>query len=119
MNVSEELQQAIDDSRARLRSGFPLWLRPFLIRDVGAITIGRHIYVKATFGEDGLERLLRHEIEHVRQINRLGFVRFYIRYGVEYARNRLAGMKSYEAYRSISFERDALAAEQVHTNLDV
>jgi hypothetical protein len=119
MNPGEELQKAIDDSRAMLRSGFPGWLRPFVLRDVAAITIGRRVYVSASVAQDGLERLLRHEIEHVRQISRLGFARFYVRYGFEYVRNRLAGMKSYEAYRSISFEREAFAAEEQHRNLDV
>ena len=119
MNLGEELQKSIDDSGALLRSGFPGWLRLFVKRDVAAITIGRRVYVGASVERDGLERLLRHEIEHVRQIGRLGSARFYVRYGFEYLRNRLAGMNSYEAYRSVSLEREAFAAEELNTNLDV
>lgn len=89
------------------------------MRGVAAITIGRRIYVNASIAPEGLERLLCHEIEHVRQINRVGFIRFYTRFGLEYVRNRRAGMKSYDAYRNISFEIDAFAGEEAHSNLDV
>src|SRR2546430_2323559 len=58
-----------------------------------------------------LEPLLRHEYAHVRQIERRGVVRFYVRYAVEYAMNRLRGMRHDTAYRAISFEREAFAAE--------
>ncbi len=75
--------------------------------------------MNASIPTEGLERLLRHEIEHVRQINRVGFIWFYTRFGLEYMRNRRAGMESYDAYRNVSFERDAFAAEEAHTNLDV
>ena len=90
----------------RIRIGFPWWLRPFLMRGVDAITIGRRIYMNC---DD--ETLLRHELVHVRQIEDVGVIRFYSRYVVEYVRNRRSGMSSHEAYSNISFEKEALDAE--------
>jgi hypothetical protein len=119
MKLTDEVQRALDDSGARVRFRFPLWLRPVVMRDIAAITVGRRIYVDASIAPEALERLLRHEIEHVRQISKVGFLRFYLRYGLEYVRNRRAGMKPWDAYRNVSFEREAFAAEDVHTNLDV
>jgi hypothetical protein len=57
------------------------------------------------------ERLLRHELTHVRQVIALGVFRFYWRYLKEYIRNLRAGMSSSQAYRNISFELEATAAE--------
>ena len=91
----------------RIRVGFPWWLRPFVMRGVDGITIGRRIYVVR---HD--EILLRHEIAHVQQIARAGFVRFYWTYVIEYFRNRRRGMSRHDAYRNISFEREAVAAEK-------
>src|SRR5690242_20220765 len=106
MTLPPELLQTISDSRARVRFSFPWWLRPFLMRGVDGITIGRRIYMNC---ED--ETLLRHELVHVRQIARVGVIRFYSRYVVEYIRNRRRGMSSHDAYAHISFEKEALDAE--------
>ncbi|MGZ7030746.1 MAG: hypothetical protein ACXVIJ_02140 [Thermoanaerobaculia bacterium] len=97
----------------RITNSFPWWLRPFLQRSVVAITLGRRIYVSARVTGEHLERLLRHEIAHVHQVNRLGAVRFYWRYVREYIALRRSGLKSYEAYRKISFEEEATAAEEL------
>jgi len=94
----------------RVRIGFPWWLRPFLMRGVDGITIGRRVYISR---ED--EILLRHELAHVKQIVENGVLRFYWRYLVEYLRGRRAGMSSAEAYRHISFEVEAVAAEKLVT----
>jgi len=94
--------------------GFPWWMRPFLARGVAAITIGRRIWVdvgRASARPDGLKSVLRHERVHVRQMRDLGVLRFLWLYLREYFRNRLAGMSSDDAYRNISFEREAFAAE--------
>ena len=90
----------------RIRIGFPWWLRPFLMRGVDGIAIGRRVYVAR---DD--EVLIRHELAHVEQIARIGFFRFYARYLMEYIRNRRSGMSSHDAYRHISFEREAIDAE--------
>ena len=91
---------------------FPWWLRPFVIRGVAGITLGRRIYIEGS----NAAAILRHELVHVRQIQSLGLWRFYWRYVREYAANRWRGLPSGEAYRRISLEREAFAAE-VEENL--
>ncbi|HEU4520455.1 MAG TPA: DUF4157 domain-containing protein, partial [Thermoanaerobaculia bacterium] len=83
-----------------------------LMRGVAGITLGRRIYVAPHVAGKQLERLLRHELAHVAQIARHGLIAFYWRYIVEYVRHRRAGLSSAEAYRNISFEKEALAAEE-------
>jgi len=77
-------------------------------RGVAAITMGRRIYIAV--GEES-DTLLRHELAHVRQAEELGVVRFLLRYVAEYIRNRRIGMRHEAAYRAISFEVEAFAAE--------
>ena len=111
MILPEVLQRAVADSGARLRFRYPWWLRPFLQRGVAAITLGRRVYFAPDLPPQKIERFLRHELVHVRQIARLGLVRFYWQYVVEYIRLRRRGMNNAEAYRNISFEIEAAAAE--------
>jgi hypothetical protein len=54
----------------------------------------------------------------VRQIERVGLLRFYWRYLREYVANRRAGMPPPEAYRRISFEQEALIIERSVTAED-
>lgn len=86
---------------------FPWWLRPFLLRGVAGVTLGRRVYIEGP----NVEGILRHELVHVRQIQRLGMLRFYWSYAREYVSNRLSGMDSGEAYRRISLEEEAFAEE--------
>lgn len=83
-------------------------MRPFLMKGVVAITLGRRIWIRAGARTDAL---LRHELTHVRQMRDLGILRFGCRYLREYVRNRVNGMPADDAYRNISFEREAFAAE--------
>lgn len=106
----EELQRAVKDARAIVRYGFPWWLRLVMMRGVAGITLGRHVYLHA---ECEVAAALRHELVHVRQIARYGVLRFYWRWLCEYALNRWRGMSSHEAYRRISFEREAFGEENV------
>jgi hypothetical protein len=92
---------------AIVRVGYPWWLRLFVHRNVAAITLGRRIYV----AEEASETILRHEMVHVRQAGELGLARFLWRYVAEYLKNRRRGMAHDEAYRAISFEVEAFAAE--------
>jgi hypothetical protein len=108
MNVPEDLQQAVDDSRAIVRFGFPWWLRIFLMPGVAGITLGRRIYID---GSGDVMRSVKHELAHVRQIAQLGLIRFYGRWITEYLGNRRRGLSSDDAYRRISLEREAFAAE--------
>jgi hypothetical protein len=115
MNVPEAMQQAYTRERARLRLGYPWWLRPFLARGVVAITLGRTVYVLPGYAQrapEAFERLLRHELVHVRQVNRLGLVRFLGQYAGEFARHWLAERSVHRAYRKISFEVEAYSAEE-------
>lgn len=106
------LENLIHEARARVRFRYPWWLRPFLMRGVAAITLGRRVYLAAGAAEPEIELLLRHELVHVQQIARLGLLRFYWRYVAEYISLRRRGLSSAEAYRSISFEAEAFAAEK-------
>jgi len=111
MNLPAALEKAIAETRARIRSGFPWWLRLFVMRDVIAITLGRRIYVHPRVAQHALERLLRHELAHVRQIDRLGLAGFYTRYLIEFATHFRRTRSVSRAYSMISFEREAVAAE--------
>lgn len=51
--------------------------------------------------------LLNHERIHFEQVKRLGFWRFYFLYLKEYLSNRRRGLGHYQAYREISFEKEA------------
>ena len=46
---------------------------------IGGITFGHHIFFKRRQGEVS-DRLFKHEMAHVAQIERMGFVRFYLKY---------------------------------------
>jgi hypothetical protein len=99
-------------NEAIVRVGYPWWLRLFLHRRTIAITLGRRIFVAEGYAS---EALIRHEMVHVRQAGELGVPRFLWRYVAEYVRNRRRGMPHDEAYRAISFEAEAFAAEGEQT----
>lgn len=112
MNLPQAIEDAIAEARAKVRMNYPWWLRPWLMRDVVGITIGRRIYLNARARPATIERLLRHELAHVRQINRLGLCVFYWRYVSEFARHFWRVRSINRAYALISFEREAVAAEE-------
>lgn len=112
MKLPETMEREVAEARAHVRLGYPWWLAPLLIDGVLGITLGRRIYLSSQVTAEQLERLLRHELTHVRQIGRVGLLRFYGRYLTEYLANRRAGLPSHEAYRRISFEEEAERAEQ-------
>lgn len=95
----------------RVRIGYPWWL--LLPRDVAAITVGRRIWIARAMPEREMDALLRHELVHVQQMERLGIAPFLLRYLGQYLRNRLKRMNHDAAYRAISFEREAFAAEEL------
>lgn len=119
MNLPADINESIATARARVRAGFPWWLRPFVARGVVGITLGRRVYLAAGVAMDRMEELIRHELAHVRQVNELGLIRFHARYLAEYVRHRRAGLSSAEAYSEISFEREARAAERGPQGMDV
>lgn len=74
-------------------------------RGAAAITIGRVVSVRRSFAAD--ERLLRHELVHVRQWRELGVPGFLMRYLGAYVRWRLRGYGHEGAYRHIPLEVEA------------
>lgn len=56
--------------------------------------------------------LVNHEKIHLRQQQELLVLPFYVLYLAEYGRGRLKGLSHHEAYRQISFEREAFAHER-------
>ncbi len=48
-----------------------------------------------------------HEKIHVNQIRSMGVLKFYLSYVGEYAQGRLKGLSHDQAYREISFEKEA------------
>ena len=101
-----------DGSRATIIIGYPWWLRPFLARDVIAITLGHRVYLREPLEGPALERLIRHELAHVAQVERLGLLVFLWRYVAEFARNWVRLRSIAAAYSAISFEIEARAAEE-------
>jgi Domain of unknown function (DUF4157) len=95
-----------------IRIGYPWWLRPFVHRNTIAITFGRRIYFAVQPEGDAFERMLRHELVHVRQAGESGLGVFLWKYIAEYLHNRRDGLNHDAAYRAISFEVEAFAAER-------
>lgn len=113
--LSPRLRSEIEAARARVRIGFPFWMRPFVARDVVGVTLGRTIYLAPKLiarADLAVAPILRHELAHVRQVARDGFTRFIVRYLVEYARHRRKGLSHGAAYAAISYEREAMEAER-------
>lgn len=98
---------------AKIIIGYPWWLRACLARDVIAITLGRRVYVREMLESASFARLIRHELAHVRQVERHGFIGFLVRYVSEYARNYARMRNGAAAYSAISFEIEARAAEEL------
>ena len=113
MQLPPALLTVIDESKAKVCVGYPWWLRPFLMRGVIAITLGRRIYVREAMASASFERLMKHELAHVRQVHRLGLFRFLWQYFSEYARHWMRLRNGHAAYEAISFEIEACAAEDL------
>ena len=115
MLLPPSLTTAITASRAKVRVGYPWWLRPWLARDVIAITLGRRIYLSggvANRRPESIEKLLRHELAHVRQVVKYGWIGFLVRYLAEFARHFWRERSINHAYSKISFEIEARIAEE-------
>lgn len=55
--------------------------------------------------------VLKHEMIHVRQIERDGFLKFYFKYLFQYLRGRLWGKAHWLSYMEIEYEREAWSLE--------
>ena len=76
-----------------------------------AIVFGRRVFLTAAaeraITTGAAIEILAHELTHVRQYRRYGMAAFLGRYVGEYLAARFAGASHVEAYRGISFEREA------------
>jgi hypothetical protein len=109
------VQELVHRSGAKLRVGYPWWLRPWLARNVVAITLGRRVYILPEFLRKppaDVTRLIRHELAHVRQVQRYGLIGFLVRYVAEFFRHWRKERSLDAAYRRISFEIEAHEAEK-------
>jgi Domain of unknown function (DUF4157) len=113
MKFTPAIEAEIAATNAVVVEGYPWWLRPFLMGDVVAITLAHHIYLQPNpkRSEKALQQLLWHELAHVRQVDRHGFLRFLLRYGWDFARAFVRERNFNRAYRAIPFEVEAWAAE--------
>ena len=82
-----------------------MWIGGPVPRGAAAVTIGPLVSVRRRFATD--ERLLRHELVHVRQWRSLGIAGFLWRYVGTYLRWRLRGYGHWAAYRRIPLEVEA------------
>lgn len=57
------------------------------------------------------ERITSHEQVHLDQIKKDGALKFYLRYLIEYGKGRYQGLSHFEAYRNISYEKEAYSKE--------
>ncbi|MGH9266896.1 MAG: hypothetical protein ACRD0D_01830 [Acidimicrobiales bacterium] len=94
--------------RLRRRNGYWLWVGGPVPPGADAITLWSLVIVRRRAGaEAGFERLLRHELVHVRQWHELGVAGFLTRYLGAYAGWRLRGYGHDAAYRRIPLEVEA------------
>ncbi len=77
----------------------------FAAPGAAATTLGRFVFIRER--SIGSERLIRHELAHVRQWRVHGVVGFLRRYLRDYVRWRLRRYSHWAAYRRISMEIEA------------
>lgn len=87
------------------RDGYRLWVGGPVPPGAVAITLGTLVIVREGF--EYSEELIRHELVHVRQWGRYGFVGFSIRYLGSYAKWRLCRKGHHGAYLRIPLEVEA------------
>ncbi|HEX7095373.1 MAG TPA: DUF4157 domain-containing protein [Acidimicrobiales bacterium] len=93
---------------------------PLLPRGASGMTIGRFVFLLRDDRRDGTSRLLAHELVHVWQYRRYGYLLFSARYLWHYARGLVRLRSHKRAYRAIPAEAEAyaLAEEWARTRAD-
>lgn len=84
--------------------------RRFWRHGVSGVTYGRFVFVDPDVmrgDTDRLARLVIHELIHVRQFAAAGHLRFVLSYLKDYWKGRIGGMSPQDAYRAITYEREA------------
>lgn len=92
------------------RDGYLLWVGGPVPPGAAGVTLGRLVVVRRRAAAS--ERLLRHELVHVRQFRDRGVVGFLVRYVGSYVRWRLRGYPHLGAYRRIPAEIEAYWLER-------
>lgn len=85
-------------------------MRSFWRHGIGGVTHGRLVFVdpEVMKGDpDRLARLVVHELVHVRQFVAAGYVRFVLSYLKDYWKGRIGGLNPRDAYREVTYEREA------------
>jgi hypothetical protein len=100
------MENRIDFEIVKIRQNSWLFKLPVL-RNYAAITLGNNFFCKGQLSEN----LFKHESAHIRQKFKEGTVKFYFKYLFEFVRNLIKFRNWKEAYRGISYEIDARAAE--------
>ena len=90
---------------AKKSDGVWVWVGGPVPPGASAITIGPVVSVRRKAAHD--ERLISHELVHVRQWRELGYLGFLRRYLGAYLRWRLHGYPHWGAYRRIPLEIEA------------
>ena len=91
--------------RIERRGAAVLVLSRWAAPGASAITLGRFIFMRESAA--GSDRLMRHELVHVRQWRCLGVAGFGVQYLGAYARWRLRRYPHWAAYRRIPLEIEA------------
>ena len=91
--------------RIERRDGAVLVISGHAAPGASATTLGRFIFIRER--ALGSDRLLRHELVHVRQWRELGVPGFLRRYVLAYLRWRVRGYPHWSAYRRIPLEVEA------------
>jgi hypothetical protein len=84
--------------------------RLFWRKGIEGVTYWRYVIVDADVlrgDRNRLARLVIHELVHVHQFSTVGYLPFVFSYVRQYLFGRLRGLSGYDAYRAISFEREA------------
>lgn len=85
-------------------------MRSFWRHGISGVTHGRLVFVdpEVMKGDpDRLARLVVHELVHVRQFVAAGYVRFVLSYLKDYWKGRIGGLSPRDAYREVTYEREA------------
>jgi len=88
----------------------PLLVRVVTANFARAITLYPFVLIRRKEDKHN-QRLLNHERIHLKQQKELWVLPFYICYLWEYLKGRLSGKNHYQAYRNISFEKEAFGNE--------
>jgi len=87
------------------RAGYRLWVGGPVPPGSAGITLGSLVIMRKDCSNP--ERLLAHELAHVRQFARLGWMGFLSQYLGSYFKSRFKGLSHHDAYWNIPLEIDA------------